>query len=192
MNDGFFDEFVQADAYQIVQGPWVLYEGPASAIDLDDDIPEAFRLAMTISPVTGHTTVEGTVHIGEEELEFTEATRLTNEEDLTEVPEITVSGLDCNIKVECISITGEPVYRETLVPITCVVFPKTSIRKDPNGSGLMETNYNVYTESLLKIGDQIRYTDPHQGASIDIYVKDISGAVDLEDNSQPFRVLYCA
>ncbi len=49
-----------------------------------------------------------------------------------------------------------------------------------------------YSEAQLKIGDQIRYTDPHQSTTIDIYVKDVSRAVDLEDNTQPFRVFYCA
>lgn len=193
MDDGFFDEFVKAQAHQILLDSWgPLYDGLTSSIILDGDIPETFRLAITILPVTGHTDVEGSVFVNEEELEFAGATRLTNEEELTELPEITVEDLDCNILIECISISGEPLYHETLVPITCAVFPKTTIRRDPSGSGSMETNYNVYTEAALKIGDQIRYTDPHQGTSIDIYVKDISGAVDLEDNTQPFRVLYCA
>jgi len=193
MDDGFFDEFVQAAAYQVLQSAWVLYDGLASAIDLDDDIPDTFRLAITVSPVEDHATVAGTVTIGDEELEFTEATRLTNEEDLTELPEISVEGLDCNILIECISTTGEILYHETLVPITVVVFPKTRVVPSPHGSsGYQETNYNVYSEAPLKIGDQIRYTDPHQGTSIDIYVKDVSSAVDLEDNSQPFRVFYCA
>ncbi len=194
MDDGFFDEFVQVEANQILQGPWVLYDGLTSELDLSAaETPiEAFRLAITVSPATGHTTVEGTVHIDEEGLEFIEATRLTNEEDLTELPDISTADLDCNILIECISTTGEPLFRETLVPITCVVFPKTSVRRDPNGSGFMETTYNIYTEAALKIGDQIRYTDPHQGNSIDIYVKDRSSAVDLEDNTQPFNVLYCA
>lgn len=193
-DDGFFDEFAQADAYQVVQGAWELYRGLAPAIVLDDGIPvEPFRLAITISAVTGHTTLAGTVTVNDEELEFTEATRQTNAEDLTELPEISVEGLDCNILIECISTTGEILYRETLVPITVVVFPKTRVVPSPHGSsGYMETNYNVYSEAPLKIGDQIRYTDPHQGATIDIYVKDVSDAVDLEDNSHPFRVFYCA
>jgi len=193
MDDGFFDEFVPAAANQIVQGPWVLYDGLASAIDMDDDIPDIFRVAVTVAPVTDHTVIEGTVHIDEEELEFTEATRLTSSEDLTELPEISVEGLDCNILVECISTAGEPLYHETLVPIKVVVFPKTRVVPSPHGSsGYQETNYNVFSKAALKIGDQIRYTDPHQGTSIDIYVKDVSSAVDLEDNTQPFRVFYCA
>ena len=137
-------------------------------------------------------TLEGTVHINDEELEFAGPTRLTNAETLTELPTITTEGLDCTILIECISTTGEPLYHETLEDIKVVVFPKTRIIKDPSGSGYMETSYDVRTKAALKIGDRIRYTDPHQGATIDMYVKDIGGAVDLEDNSQPFRVLFCA
>lgn len=194
MNDGYFDEFVQAEAYQIVQAPWELYDGLASAIVLAGEIPtEAFRLAITVSPVAGHNIVEGSVFIDDEELEFTEATRLTNDTDLTELPEITVEGLDCNVLIECVSTAREALYHESLISITVVVFPKTRVVPSPHGSsGYMETNYEVRTEALLKIGDQIRYTDPHQGTTIDIYVKDISDAVDLEDNTHTFRVLYCA
>jgi hypothetical protein len=192
MDDGYFDEFVQAPAYKIVQASWELFSGLTSAIDLDEEVPASFRVAITISATTGHSTLEGSVFVDDEELVFTEATRLTNETDLTELPEIVVSGLDCNILIECISTTGELLYHETEEAITVVVFPKTTIRRDPSGSGSMETNYNVYTKAALKIGDQIRYTDPLQGTTINIYVKDIGGAVDLEDNSQPFRVLYCA
>ena len=191
----YFDEFVKAGADQILQGSWVLYDGLTSELDLSEaEIPtEPFRLAITVSPATGHTTAEGTVHIDDEELEFTGATRLTNVVNLAVLPDISTEGLDCNILIECISTTGEPLYHETLVPIKVVVFPKTRVVPSPHGSsGYQETNYNVYSDAPLKIGDQIRYTDPHQGTSIDIYVKDVSSAVDLEDNTQPFRVFYCA
>ena len=193
-DDGFFEEFVQADAYHIQQSAWELYDGLTSELELDEEaeIPATFRVAITIAPATGHMTLEGTVQINDEALEFAGPTRLTNAEILTELPTITTEGLDCNILIECISTTGEPLYHETLEAIKVVVFPKTRIIKDPNGSGYMETSYDVRTKAALKIGDQIRYADPHQGATIDMYVKDIGGAVDLEDNSQPFRVLFCA
>ena len=98
-----------------------------------------------------------------------------------------------NILVECISSGGAPLRQETLTPIEIVCFPKTHIVRDPSGSGFMQTDYDVYSEEPLSIGDQIRYPDPFQGKTIDIYVKNNSGAVDLEyDNTQPFRVYHCA
>ena len=140
-DDDFFDEFEQADAYHIQQSAWELYEGLTSELELDEEaeIPAAFRVAITIAPATGHMTLEGTVQINDEELEFAGPTRLTNDETLTELPTITVEDLDCNILIECISTTGEPLYHETLDDIKVVVFPKTRIIKDPSGSGYMET-----------------------------------------------------
>jgi hypothetical protein len=184
MDDGFFDEFIQAAAFQVVTGPWALYDGLISALELADNIPsEPFRLAITVSPVAGHAVLEGSISLGDEVLQFTEAGKLNSTVDLSELPEVSVEGLDCNILIEC----------EVLRPITVVVFPKTRVVPKPHGSSAyMETNYNVYTEAALHIGDQIRYTDQHQGTTIDIYVKDVSDAVDLEDNSHPFRVFYCA
>ena len=113
--------------------------------------------------------------------------------ELTFLPAITVSGLDCNILVECISAGGAPLRQETLTSIEIVCFPKTHIVRDPSGSGFMQNEYDVYSEEPLSIGDQIRYPDPFQGKNIDIYVKNNSVAVDLEyDNTQPFRVYHCA
>lgn len=153
---------------------------------------EAFRIAITVSAVEGHEVVTGTVLVNDEELDFTEATRLTTTEELTELPAITIADLDCNVLVECISTTGAPLQRETLTAIDIVCFPKTHMMRDPSGSGYMETTYDIYTNAALHIGDQIRYTDPHQGTTINLYVKNPSSAVDLEDNSQPFRVYNCA
>lgn len=192
MDDGFFDEFRQEAANQVAVTSWQLYAG-LTPPDPTGPVPAVpFRLAITVSAVDGHTMVAGTVTVAGEEIEFEEATRLVSSEDLTELPEISTEDLDCYIVIECITPGGAPIEKETLAPITVVVFPKTRILRDSSGSGSQETNYDVRTKTLLKIGDRIRYQDPHQGGLIDIYVKDISGAVDLEDNTQPFRVLYCA
>lgn len=189
----YFDEFVQAPAYKIGLGAWVLYDGPLPVV-LDEDIPtDPFRLAFITSAIAGHTTLAGSITVdGGEEITFSRAGRLTNTYQLTALPDLDIDGLDCNIRVECISAGGAPLKKETLTEIEIVCFPKTRIIKDPAGSGSQETNYDVYTEADLRIGDQIRYTDLHQGAVIDIYVVDVSSAVDLEDNSQPFRVYHCS
>lgn len=196
MSDEYFDEFLKVTAYQVVRQPWTIFDGLVSELDLsDEDIPnEPFRLAFTISATEDHTVLEGIITVDGEPLEFVNALRLTSTFELTSIPTITIEGLDCNVLVEYISSSGMSLYHEVLTPIEIVVFPKTRVLRDPtpNSSGYLETNYDVYTEAPLKIGDRIRYTDPHQGVTIDMYVKSTTGAVDLEDNSQPFRVLYCA
>jgi len=104
------------------------------------------------------------------------------------------SNLDCKITVELISVDGEYLQNETLAPMEIICFPKTRILRDRSGSGWQQTNYDIWSEEPLNIGDQIRFVDPHQGdRMIDIYVKNVDSAVDLElDNTQPFRVYNCA
>jgi hypothetical protein len=195
MDSEYFAEFKTGvnNAWKVEQSTWKLLDGLLGDI-LATSIPlEAFRVAITVSAVTEHEDVVGDVFVNSEKISFDRATRLTNSLNLTSLPTITLSGLDCHILVECISTTGAPLYKETLKAIEIICFPKTHILRDPQGSGWMETNYDIWTEEPLSIGDQIRYTDPHQGGkTIDIYVKNVSSGVDLEDNSQPFRVLNCA
>jgi hypothetical protein len=192
MDTDYFDEFVKATAYRVNLGSWTLFNGLPPVALVGPSPVKPFRLAITVSASGTHDTVEGTITVGDEAVEFAEASRHTTEEELTALPDIEVEGLDCNILVECISTAGTPLQKETLTPIEIVCFPKTRLIRDASGSGYQETSYDIWATENLAIGDQIRYTDPHQGTTIDIYVKDIGGAVDLEDNTQPFRVLYCA
>ena len=195
----YFDEFKMGldNAYKVVQTVWKLFEGQASKsqLVLDPDIPASlFRIAVTISAGPGppHDTFEGTVTIGDEILDFSEATRKTTYQVYEALPKVVIEGLDCHVIIECITPTGAPIYREVLEPIEIVCFQKIHLRRDVSGSGYIQTDYDVYTESDLHVGDHIRYADPHQHAVIDIYVKNVSSAIDLEDNSEKFRALNCA
>jgi hypothetical protein len=195
----YFDEFKLGlnNAYKVVQTGWKLFEGQAAQVVLDPDIPDGpFRIAVTTSSGPGppHSTFEGRVTIGDETLEFlgTEATRKTTHQVYNNLPKVVIEGLDCHVVIECITPTGAPIYREVLEPIEIICFQKMHLMRDVSGSGYIQTDYDVYTESDLHVGDHIRYADPHQHAIIDIYVKNIFSAVDLEDNSEKFRVLNCA
>ena len=119
---------------------------------------------------------------------------MTNKRELTGLPAVTATVLDCNILIECITTGGSPIRRETLKPIEIICFPETHILRDPSGSGWMQTSYDIWSEETMSIVDQIRYPDPHpSGRTIDVYVKNVSTAVDLEHgNAQPFRVYNCA
>ena len=167
-----------------------------STIILASSVPSVpFRVAVITEAIEGHTDVAGTVEVNDEELSFTRATRLTSSEELTALPVITPDAvMDCKIMVELISIDGEYLQNETLTPIEIICFPKTRIMRDPSGSGWMQTNYDIWSEEPMGIGDQIRFADPHQnGQTIDVYVKNVDSAVDLElGNTQPFRVYNCA
>lgn len=192
----YFAEFKTGvnNAWKVELSNWTAFSGVPPVV-LAGPVPTVpFRVAIITEAITSHTDVAGIVKVNDEELTFTRATRLTTEEELTSWPTITLTGLDCKITVELISVDGEYLQNETLVPMEIICFPKTRILRDRSGSGWQQTNYDIWSEEPLNIGDQIRFADPHQnGQTIDIYVKNVDSAVDLElDNTQPFRVYNCA
>lgn len=196
LDTAYFAEFSIGitNAWTVGLGNWVLYEGLGPVVFTASTPAIPFRIAVTVSAATGHTDVVGSIVVGSETLTFTKATRLTTTTSLTALPVITLTNLDCNILVEAITANGAPIDKETLTAIEIICFPKTSILKDPSGSGWMQTNYDIWSEEPLAIGDQIRFADPHQADHvIDIFVKNVDSAVDLEyDNTQPFRHYNCA
>jgi len=196
MSGEYFAEFKTGvnNAWKVELGNWIAFSGVPPVV-LAGSVPTVpFRVAIITEAITSHTDVAGIVKVNDEELTFTRATRLTTEEELTSWPTITLTGLDCKITVELISVDGECLQNETLAPMEIICFPKTRVLRDRSGSGWQQTNYDIWSEEPLNIGDQIRFADPHQnGQTIDIYVKNVDSAVDLElDNTQPFRVYNCA
>ena len=196
MTGEYFAEFKTGvnNAWKVELGNWIAFSGVPPVVLAGSAPAVPFRVAIITEAITSHTDVAGIVKVNDEELTFTRATRLAAEEELTSWPTITLTGLDCKITVELISVDGEYLQNETLVPMEIICFPKTRILRDRSGSGWQQTNYDIWSEEPLNIGDQIRFADPHQnGQTIDIYVKNVDSAVDLElDNTQPFRVYNCA
>ena len=196
MTGEYFAEFKTGvnNAWKVELSNWIAFSGVPPVVLAGSAPAVPFRVAIITEAITSHSDVAGIVKVNDEELTFTRATRLTTEEELTVWPTITLTGLDCKITVELISVDGECLQNETLVPMEIICFPKTRIMRDRSGSGWMQTNYDIWSEEPLNIGDQIRFADPHQnGQMIDIYVKNVDSAVDLElDNTQPFRVYNCA
>ena len=192
----YFAEFKTGvnNAWKVELSNWIAFSGVPPVVLAGSAPAVPFRVAIITEAITSHTDVAGIVKVNDEELTFTRATRLTTEEELTSWPTITLTGLDCKITVELISVDGEYLQNETLAPMEIICFPKTRILRDRSGSGWQQTNYDIWSEEPLNIGDQIRFFDPHQnGQTIDIYVKNVDSAVDLElDNTQPFRVYNCA
>ena len=196
MSGEYFAEFKTGvnNAWKVELGNWIAFSGVPPVVLAGSAPAVPFRVAIITEAITSHTDVAGIVKVNDEELTFTRAPRLTSSEELTAWPTITLTGLDRKITVELISVDGEYLQNETLVPMEIICFPKTRILRDRSGSGWQQTNYDIWSEEPLNIGDQIRFADPHQnGQTIDIYVKNVDSAVDLElDNTQPFRVYNCA
>lgn len=190
----YYDVFERAETDAVVPRTtsWILYDGPVGELELDDDVPEEFRLAFVLTAAGTVTLSWGEGDEAEDEvLTFTEATRLTAVATFTALPEIEIDS-EGDVSVECITVYGAPIMREVEEEIKIVYFPKTSIVRDKSGSGWQQTDYNIFTETVLQVGDCIRFYDPLQGRNVEVYVKNIDSGIDLVDGHIEYRVLMCA
>lgn len=99
---------------------WRIFSGLPSALPTlnGDGLPAvAFKCAVTLSSVTGHTDVAGSVTVGGETLTFTVAARKTTTVSLSALPAISTTGLDCNVLVEAITIGGANILHESTTAI---------------------------------------------------------------------------
>lgn len=190
----YYDVFKKAETDAVIPrlSPWLIYSGPAAEMALDDDVPEEFRLAFQLSAPGTVTLSWGEGDEAENEvLEFTEATRLAAVAAFTALPDIEID-TEGDVSVECITPFGAPIMRATEEDIKIIVFPKTSIVRDKGGSGFQQTDYNIFTETVLQVGDCIRFYDPLQGRDVEVYVKHIDAGKSLVDGHIEYRMLMCA
>jgi len=149
------------DAYLVERSNHVLFSGSAAAtLTLTGAKPSvAFRVAVTLSTSTGHTDVAGTVTVGSEVITFTAATRKTTTTQLSALPVITTSGLNCTVLVEAIDAAGAPIIAETLTAVH--IRMKSRTKSIPAPSGGWESVRQSYAVSWssdgVEVGDVIRY-----------------------------------
>lgn len=190
----YYDVFEEAETDAVVPrtAPWLIYDGPCDELDLDDDVPDEFRLAFVLTSPGTVTLSWGEGDDAEDEvLEFETGTRLVAVAPFTELPEVEIDSAG-DVSVECVTPFGAPIMRETLEDIKIIVFPKTSIVRASGGSGSQQTDYNIFSETVLQVGDCIRFYDPLQGRNVEVYVKHIDGGIDLTDGHIEYRMLMCA
>ena len=147
------------DAYIITYGNHELYDDTTAAtLTLTGSLPSvSFRCRVTISAVTGHSDVAGSVVVGAETLAFTAAGSKTATSALSALPVITTSGLDCNILIEAITTGGAPIQAETATA-TKVQFENTA-----SGYFNAQGQWTVYSGSyamcrdVAVVGNKLRY-----------------------------------
>lgn len=147
------------DAYIITYANHELYDGlSAATLTLTGSLPSVpFRVAVTISSVTGHADVAGSVVVGSETLTFAAAGKKTTTTVLSALPTITTSGLDCHILIEAITTGGAPIQAETAAA-TKIQFENTS-----SGYFNSQGQWTVYSGSYAMcrdaaaVGDKLRY-----------------------------------
>ena len=111
--------FLNQDGYRVTRGNHELYDGiTAATLTLTGSPPSVnFRVAVTLSSVTGHADCTGSVVVGSETLTFAAAGKKTTTTALTALPTITTSGIDCNILVEAITTGGAHIVEETAIAL---------------------------------------------------------------------------
>lgn len=168
------DELFQ-DAYKVVTAAKQLYSGlTAASLTMTATAPaEAFRVAITLSAITGHADVAGTVTVGSEVITFTTATRKTTTTLLSARPVVQCANLDCNILVECINSGGAPITAETTTAIKVLVETNQGGFFDANGVWI-KTDDLIMSETLMAVGDRVRV-----GAQ-DYIIKKVFGANNLD------------
>jgi hypothetical protein len=112
---------IKKAAYRVDRANWKIFSGLPSALPTltsGDGLPTvAFKCAVTLSAVAGHSDLSGSLTIGPETISFSAATRKTYTTLLTALPVISATGLDCNILIEALTVGGAPIQKETLTSI---------------------------------------------------------------------------
>ncbi len=166
------------DAYKVITAAMRLYFGLTTpTLLMTEAAPaEPFRVAITLSPISGHSDVVGSVTVGSETLSFMAATRKTTNTILSARPIITTSGLDCNILVECINSGGAPIMAETATAIKVLLESDQGGFYDAMGTWI-KTDDLIMSETLLAVGDRIRI------GSTDYIIKKVFGANNLDTHA---------
>lgn len=140
---------IKKAAVRVDRANWKLFTGLPSLLPTlnGDGLPAVpFKCAVTLSAVTGHADVNGSITIGSETLAFTSATRRTTSNLLTALPVVSVNGLDCNILIEAMSSGGANIQKETLTNI--LIGNSMQERMMPDSMG----NFTI-TEYITKTQD---------------------------------------
>lgn len=177
--------FLNQVGYRVTRTNHELYDGTTSAtLTLTGSLPSVnFRVAVTLSSVTGHADCTGSVVVGSETLTFAAAGKKTTTTALTALPTITTSGLDCNILVEAITTGGAHVIEETTIALK-TRFENTQ-KSYLNSQGVWSKSQAVayVMDSSCDIGTKFS-----QGG-YDYTIDQVSAYPDLEGN-EVYRKLY--
>jgi hypothetical protein len=115
------------------------------------------RCKVTLSSVTGHVDVAGTITIGTETLTFTQAGTKTTTVNLTTKPTVTSSGLDCHCHITVINTGGADVQVETINAIDIKWKDETKYFSSSIGNFVIRPAHCTTDETASQVGDVVRY-----------------------------------
>lgn len=173
------------DASLVTKSDHVLYDNvSATTLTLTGDLPSvAFRCRVTISSVTDHIDVAGSVTVGTEILTFMAAGTKTTTTSLSALPTITTSNLDCNILIIAVGVNGQPIQDETLTTLKIRFEPTSKMYQNVAGTWTQSTAYCMVVSSTPGINSVIRYN------STDYTTRQVE-AFSWLDGTEVYRILY--
>lgn len=171
-------DYTNTSAYLVEESVKELYDGVpiSSPLTISATPPTVnYRCRVTLSAATGHTDYTGTVTIGSDTLTFSAAgTKITTTTITASTkPAVSYSGIDCNLKIECLDVCGQPIYSESLTAINVRLEPHQSSIQQPNGTYTKITDTAIYSTTALAVGDTIRIN------STDYTLKQVDPEYDL-------------
>ena len=169
--------------YKVSKSLWTLFDGLSTAtltlIDVAPSVP--FRCAVTLAAATGHTDCLGTVTIGSETLTFTGAGKKLSKTNLSALPVITTSGLDCSILITCISALGADIEKEILSTIKCAWVPSQKYFQNSLGEWQL-SDIVALTKTSLNADDIISYNN------FDYIIKQVLGGNRIMGITAPYKL----
>jgi hypothetical protein len=153
------DMYLTTGAYKVTTAPKELYDAvpPTSPLTLLGSAPStAFRCKVTVSVATGHTDCAGTITLGTETLTFLQAGTKQTTTNLSALPVVTYSGLDCHVLIECINSGGAPIQVETTTAIMTRIEPHQSGHSDASGIWTTINDTQIFSDTLLAVNDIVR------------------------------------
>jgi hypothetical protein len=156
-------------AYLVTHAAASLFDGTMAASPTIGAWPTGItgRCKVTLSSVSGHTDMAGTITIGSETLTFTQAGTKTTTVNLTAKPTVTSSGLDCHAHITVIDSGGADVQVETLTALDIKWKDETEYYSQAIGGFVKRPAHCTTDETSSQVGDVVRY------AGIDHVIKAI-------------------
>lgn len=177
-------DYTNTSAYLVRKGIVELYDGVPSASPLTISATPPtinYRCQVTATSVTGHTDCAGSVTIAGEAMAFTTSGQkkvYTTTISANTKPIVTYSGLDCNLLIECIDVSGSPIMAETLIGIYVRLEPHQTAIPQENGTWSRVTDTAINTESEVFINDIIRINSTDYRLKKVDPIYDLGGEID--------------
>jgi hypothetical protein len=160
-------------AKKITRTNKILFDGNVianGAVALTGTKPSiSFRCRVTVSAVTGHTDMTGSLAVGADSLVFVQAGAKTTDTLLSALPVVVNNGLNCHVLIEAIDEDGNDISVDMENDLPCRIWQKQRYIKtvDQEIVSIRETllwaeDDTILPETLIKF-DVNNKTDPTNG-----------------------------